>query len=115
MDTFSPPLAPTPGGLSHQTTPRVLSAPFGDGYRQDAGDGLNAILRSVTLQWSVLDPAGADAIEAFFVAERGYLAFLWTDPREAIPRQWKCTTWTRSSPTAATASISATFVEVPDL
>ena len=115
MDTFSPPIAPTPGGLSHQVTPRVLSAPFGDGYRQDAGDGLNAILRTVTLQWSVLDPADADTIEAFFVAEKGYLPFLWTDPRESAPRQWKCTTWTRAAATAATDSISATFVEVHDL
>lgn len=113
-DTFTPPFAPS-FGLSRQVTPRVLSAGFGDGYRQDAGDGLNAIPRSLSLQWNMLSSDEADAIEGFFIAEKGYLAFFWTDPREASPRLWKCPTWSRTSPSGRVDSISATFEQVFDL
>lgn len=113
-DTFMPPFAPS-FGLSRQVTPRVLTAQFGDGYRQEAGDGLNAIPRSASLQWNTLSASEADDIENFFVTQKGYVAFLWTDPREASPRLWKCPTWSRVSPNGRLDSISATFEQVFDL
>lgn len=113
-DTFTPPINPSVG-MSRKVTPRVLSAAFGDGYRQEAGDGLNAIPRSLSLAWDMLLPTDADLIEAFFIAQKGYVAFLWTDPSETVQRQWKCSTWSRTSPTGVTESMSATFDQVFDL
>lgn len=113
-DTFTPPFAPS-YGLSRQITPRVLGAQFGDGYTQRAGDGLNAIPRTATLEWKDLRVVDADTIETFLIAQKGYLAFYWTDPREGSPRKWKCPTWSRASPYGVVDSISATFEQVFDL
>lgn len=113
--TFTPPLEPTPGNKTRSVKPRILSAQFGDGYRQEAGDGLNYLPNSLDLTWAVLMPDQADTIENFFIAQKGYLAFLWTPSNETLERQWKCTNWSRSDPTAATQSITAHFEEVFDL
>jgi phage-related protein len=115
MDTFNPAWPPTVGQLAREVTPRILTASFGDGYRQEAGDGLNAIARSMDLGWSVLELTDADDIEAFFEAHRGYQAFLWTAPNEAVQRKWKCTTWSRQAAQALQDSITAHFEQVFDL
>lgn len=66
--------APT-GSIKHRT----LSASFGDGYTQRAGDGIN----SKGVEWplefvgprSVIDP-----IAGFLDTHGGYMAFSWTPP-----------------------------------
>ena len=114
MTTFTPPINPS-WGFSRATTPRVLTAGFGDGYRQESGDGLNLLPRTATPEWQILSTDDADTIENFFRAQKGYLAFDWTPPGESVSSKWKCTTWTRTSPTALTDAITATFEQVFDL
>jgi phage-related protein len=68
-----------------QMTPRVLRAQFGDGYVQEAGDGINANL----VTWEVVyDPIHASSgttptlsdLKSFFESLAGYTKFLWTPP-----------------------------------
>ena len=98
-----------------QVVPRVLNAEFGDGYSQRAPDGLNTLMRKWRLQFTNRDQADCDAIEAFFEAQGGCLAFSWTPPTGAAGL-WICSApdgWTRSPQTGPVASISCTFKEVP--
>ncbi|MFC0282268.1 phage tail protein [Camelimonas abortus] len=50
---------------------KVLTAEFGDGYTQSAGDGMNNIRRVLTLTWDNLTPAQAGAIETFLRNHNG--------------------------------------------
>ncbi len=112
---FLPAQAPVVGKMPLVTTARVLSAGFGDGYRQEAGDGLNGMARALDATWDLLLSADADDIEAFFVAQRGYLAFLWTPPGRSTQAQWTCKTWTRVNMELGIDTITAHLEQVYDL
>lgn len=95
--------------------PRLLSAKFGDGYSQDAPDGLNHMLRVWQLQFIDRTAAECDAIEAFLVGQGGYLSFDWTPPNGAAGK-WKCgiqNGWQRTRRRGTLGSITCTFEEVP--
>ncbi|MBC3253504.1 phage tail protein [Serratia fonticola] len=58
---------------------RVREVQFGDGYKQQIGDGLNVEIQS----WSLTFVSGLernDAIKAFFSRHGGYKAFKWINP-----------------------------------
>jgi len=79
METF--PYIPHTGSQG-QMTPRTLVVQFGDGYVQEAGDGINPMLRTWNLVWQNLDGVtGATPtlknINDFLTAHAGYLRFLW--------------------------------------
>lgn len=63
------------GAVSH----RILSARFGDGYEQTAGDGINTAQQSWPLSFG---GSGADIapIRAFLDRHGGWKSFLWTPP-----------------------------------
>jgi len=66
-------------------TPRTLVAQFGDGYVQEAGDGINAMLRPWDLVFSNRSAATGvtptlKQINDFLTAHAGYVRFLWTQP-----------------------------------
>ncbi len=70
----------TPDGKpTGDTTLRVLSAQFGDGYKQDAADGINNKSQSWPLTFTG-SSARIAAIRDFFDARMGYQAFYWTPP-----------------------------------
>lgn len=110
LETFSPAKPPSYGS-ARSVQPRVLETPFGDGYRQRAGDGLNGVAESWELTWTVLVPDDADAIEAFFIARAGHEPFWWTSPRDSSPKKYVCTKWQRSMAAGNADRISATFVQ----
>lgn len=114
IPTFSPPRGPD-FPAQRKRAARVLSLSFGDGYAQVSGDGLNAVADSITLSWSFLSRAEADAIDAFFADRAGREAFWWQSPYEARPQKWRCTEWSRSRVSGAYDSMTATFTEVFDL
>lgn len=93
-DVFSPGLNPH-FEYQKETSCRVLTANFGDGYKQEVGDGLNAIERKPTLIFSPISATVANAIETFLESKKGYIPFVYTLPDEATPRQWKCKRWPR--------------------
>jgi len=64
---------------------RVLSAQFGDGYAQEAGDGLN----NETVSWT-LEFVGQESqiypIRDFLRQHQGFKPFWWTPHGESAPR-----------------------------
>lgn len=62
-----------------QTTLRVLTAQFGDGYKQEAADGINNKSDSWPLSFTGLS-AKITPIRDFLDALKGYQAFFWTPP-----------------------------------
>ena len=108
LPVFSPPVAPqvgSSGGVQFRT--RVLQ--FGDGYSQHTGDGINAVLKPVTLVWSSIDPTDADTIVAFMEARGGIEAFDYTPPLESAARAFRCRQVDRSHATAARDSLTLTL------
>ena len=95
--------------------PRILQAKFGDGYTQEAPDGINHLLRTWQVYFKNRTTTECDAIEAFLVAQAGYLPFDWTPPNGAAGK-WKCglpNGWTRTRHSGQVGSITCTFEEVP--
>jgi phage-related protein len=80
-DTFSTAWVPQ-SGAQGQGTLRTREVQFGDGYVQEAPDGINTHLQQWPLTWtgrvgSAVDPV---AIRDWIVAHVGQ-RFLWTPPR----------------------------------
>ena len=111
---FAPPRAPSVKS-TRETEFRVLESPFGDGYTQRAGAGLNAEGVSLTAIWSCLSIAQADRIEDFFRALRGVDAFAWQAPRDRAPMLYRCKGWKRSFDDSGHDTIRATIERVHDL
>lgn len=112
--TYSPSTA-TRGSM----TPRVLRAQFGDGYTQEAGDGINALLPTWEL---VYDPIHATSgttptlatISAFFAAQQGFAKFLWTPPPPFnVQGQFVCVTWDWTYDQGLITGLRATVVQRP--
>lgn len=92
---------------------RVLSAEFGDGYEQVAGDGLNTKLSNVSLNWNALTALDANEIATFLDDRGGNEAFTYTVPGGSL-KKYRCDSWSRTRGTPYD-SINATFREVYDL
>jgi len=93
-----------------ETTFQTLTAAFGEGYEQAAGDGLNNIRQSWPLtffgEWDKID-----AIRKFLDARGGYEAFLWTPPGETEPIAVRVTSYTRPHRGANAWVLNATFIQ----
>ena len=89
---------------------RSLTNNFGDGYRQTFLDGKNAVVRSWSVKWNSLSINDANYLDAFFLAQAG-LVFLYTIPRESVPRKWDCAQWGRGFPSTGYDTYSAAFEE----
>ena len=107
---FTPNPRPSPGT---ENTPelKILSAQFGDGYTQETPDGINHIRSVWRLKWDALTPAQADAIEAFFVAQKGTTPFWWKEVSTGPWIKVTCKEWsrTRGAPHTVTATLRQSF------
>ena len=113
MATFSY-LLNYPAKLTRE--PALLSVQFGDGYRQDAGDGINTNLETWNLQASNLPEFVGIAIDAFLLDKGGYTSFTWTAPQTgATAKDYICKKWNISYNDEDEANFSAVFEEVADL
>lgn len=113
--TFSPPVSGKfSAGATEDHEPRVLSAKFGDGYNQEAGDGLNADLMKLSVSWEALTPAQGQTVMDFFKDLGGYRPFKFTLPGEASPRKFKCRKWSRRFPSFQIVDVTASWEEVAD-
>lgn len=79
MVTFSPTIAPSYNSPKSKEF-KVLTANFGDGYKQRVGDGINNVSETWELSWGLLTLAQADNITDFFDARDGTDSFDWTTP-----------------------------------
>ncbi len=107
-NVFTPPLQPSIGSGTSWSA-RLIENQFGDGYRQTALDGLNAIVGTLTLSWDLLTLGQADYIDAFIRQNVGK-PFYWAGPSTAY-LLWDCKAWTRNSVEGAGDKITATFVQ----
>lgn len=72
-------------GATPELEPRVRSVQFGDGYSQDAPDGLNTILPVWKLTFSKRTQAEAQAIYSWLIAQNAhYTRFDWAAPGEGV-------------------------------
>jgi len=92
--------------------PRILKVEFGDGYTQEAPDGINYLLYKFNLSWETLTTSEKDIIKNFIEARGGYQTFLWVDP-DGTTRKVKCRSWSISNIQPQLFSCRATFEEVP--
>jgi len=68
---------------------RVLSAPFGDGYSQVVGDGINTQTEMWKVSFSDRPRAEIQQIVSFLDSVGAETAFSWTPPYEASPRLFR--------------------------
>lgn len=107
-DTFNwPPLLVSPGG---QATLRTLKAQFGDGYSQEAEDGINNEIS--TWQLSFLGSAETiTTIRDFLRSHGGATSFNWTPPLDT-EKLFRCSSYTPPTPAGAgNYQLSASFVQ----
>jgi phage-related protein len=111
MSTFTwiPDLAPQG---SHE--PRMLKSPFGDGYTQRSGDGINCDLPTHSVSFSGRGTAEFLAIRSFLLALAPGEAFSWT-PQLGTAAQFICPKWVETPFTngISTHAITANFQQVP--
>lgn len=70
---------PTQNGDAPEITYRVRTSQFGDGYKQEVGDGINNKVDSYPITHTS-NKIQALEIMAFFDRHAGSKAFLWTTP-----------------------------------
>ena len=96
------------------TTPRVLAAQFGDGYKQRAADGLNSQLRTWNWAFNTLSLAEVTAIINFFKAKGGVTEFTHDlpgiTPTETVTVI--CPSWSRKWAGPNIYNVTAKFEEV---
>ena len=87
---------------------RVLTAQFGDGYKQEVADGINNGSESWPLTF-VGSLTELSAIEAFFDRHQGYKAFLWKPFGSDEELAFKVKQYTRPFQGGAVWTMQATF------
>lgn len=96
-ETFVYPVRAEPSG---QEAFRTITAPFGDGYSQSVGDGINAVESNWNCtargQWDIPDgvacaPLGQPVrdIAKFLRDHAGHKSFIWTAP-DGTEALWRC-------------------------
>lgn len=96
-------------GFTTETSPRVLTAAFGDGYIQKIGDGINTLVQSWNLQFNSNSITDITAIQSFFETKAGVISFTWRPPTESTDISVICPKWSKTYESEFSASISATF------
>lgn len=90
---------------------RVREIPFGDGYSQAVGDGINTKLQS----WPLAFEGGMTDIQPildFLDRHAGYKSFYWTPPGTATPLLFRCNKASLTSKGAGVYSLSCDFKQV---
>jgi phage-related protein len=95
--------------FSSDSTPRVLSAQFGDGYSQRLADGINTISKKWSISFNNRSLEDSAAIVAFFQARKGVESFTWTPTGEATAVQVVASSWKEVYSSPITRTISVTF------
>ncbi len=84
--------------LSYDTdqdaNPRVNEAKFGDGYSQAVADGINALPRTWSLNFTYRSEAEATEIDDFLADHGGYDTFWWLSVIDGQPKRVLCRSWT---------------------
>ena len=68
---------------------RTLALQFGDGYRQDAPDGINYQIDTWSLNFENLNSTDASTVRTFFDTVGSFTTFTWTAPGDSTSKVWK--------------------------
>lgn len=101
-------------GAQQQTTPRVRTSRFGDGYSQRVADGINTKQEVWNLGFVGLSDVDALAIETFLNDRGGHEAFLWETP-SGVTIKVVAPEWTRDFTEKDVNTISTRFERVYDV
>lgn len=104
-------------GSSKDTKTRVQRTPFGDGYSQRSGDGINNVIDFWKLSWDLLSIQKINLLEKYFRSRMGYKSFQWSAIRDIDerPKRFISESWNRGFVGAQDDSFSVTIEEVFDL
>lgn len=86
---------------------RTLSARFGDGYQQDAADGINNKVQSWPLRF-VGDADFIEAIQDFLDRHAGAKSFYWTPPL-GVQGRYKVKQYSPAAQAGLVYALTATF------
>jgi len=89
---------------------RVLSAQFGDGYKQSAGDGINNEVNSWPLTFKGLEHE-IKPIRDFLRSHKGYKPFYWKPPLETEAFLFEVTEFSVVPMGGRAYTLTATFVQ----
>ena len=92
--------------------PRVLVSPFGDGYEQRVGDGINLITKVWSLQFNGRSLEESTQIRDFLLALEGTESFEWTDPDGETLKYRPLDGWQRAIRAGYKQSFTLTFKQV---
>ena len=82
--------SPVPSQSSKQARKfRTLSSQFGDGYRQDAPDGLNYQIDKWDLVFENLNSTDTSTVRTFLDSVGSYTTFTWTAPGDSSAKTFK--------------------------
>ena len=81
---------PVPSQSSQRTTMfRTLSTQFGDGYKEDAPDGINYKIDTWNLNFENLTNSDTSNVKTFFDSVGSYSTFTWQAPGDTSSKTWK--------------------------
>lgn len=101
-----------PQAAPRKMKPALFTAKFGDGYEQNAPQGLNWMPETWDLQFKFLSRGDGDAFAAFLEQCGGYQAFTWRSPRGPNPIRVLCQDWSDTSTPGQAFTAQATFRQV---
>jgi phage-related protein len=93
--------------------PKVLSSQFGDGYSQRTPDGINNMMETWSLAFTLRTKTEIDSIETFLRARAGAEAFYWTTPSNRTAK-FICKKWSRIPEWDGNHALNCVFMEVPE-
>ena len=97
-------------GATKSVEARVLSIKFGDGYAQEAADGINNLVETWTVSYTNRTRSEVQSIDDVLKGCAGYLPIDWTTP-EGLAKKFTCKRWSPSYNHDGDCSLSATLVQ----
>ena len=97
---------------SRSQKPALWSAKFGDGYEQNAPQGINNDPEKWQLQFKLQDRADGDGLIDFLKAAGGNLPFSWRSIRGPNPIRVLCKGWSDVTKPSGPVTLNATFEQV---
>lgn len=93
---------------------RTLTAQFGDGYQQDAPDGINFIVDTWSMRIENLTDTDANTLRTFLDSVGSYTSWNWQAPNDSVTKTWKVTKdgWSESINSGNISSFSFTIKQV---
>lgn len=111
MLTFRP-FKNADSGMDVEWEPKLLTNQFGDGYRQEMGDGINNDQEPYSPEWTNAKYDEAMYIINFIKARKGTEPFLWQPNGESVTKVFKCKRMNRRWKSGKRCDISCVFEEV---